>query len=165
MNECLEATYQSTRRLKMFHFDRYQYPDFHDASDPFLVAVCSLEDILDGQLTFSLFDHAEELYKGCLGCIGLLKSWLGEALEKAQGKKITLQILEEAKMCEAHLNQAMEEILAGELYTASLNERNESLWEKFAPKAVKKKQKRTASNKHPFLAKPRVFKKGFSHAK
>tara|TARA_B110000003_G_C16626560_1_gene525090 strand:- start:549 stop:1661 length:1113 start_codon:yes stop_codon:yes gene_type:complete len=160
MHSCLEATSQGTRRLKIIEFPRYQYPDLHDASDPFMISLCSFDDMLCDYLEFSPLDHAEEIYRGCLGCIGILKSWFERSLELAGEKKITLDTFRDSKMKEWHLTKAMGEILDGEAYMSSLVLSNETLWQKFAPRA-KQSKIRNKSNSRPFQAKPRAFKRGF----
>jgi hypothetical protein len=168
MHSCLEATSQGTRRLKIIEFPRYQYPDLHDASDPFIITLCTFDDMLCDDLEFSPLDYAEEIYRGCLGCVGMLKSWFERSLELAGDGKITLEVFRDSKMKDRHLNKAMDEILRGEAYMASLELSDQTLWQKFAPKAevfTAQSKARAKSNRRPFQAKPRAFRKGFAHAK
>lgn len=168
MRACLEATTQGTRRLRIIEFRRYQYPDLHDASDPFMLTLLAFDDILSGDLGFCLLDHVEDIYRGCLGCIGILKSWFENALESAGDEKISFDLFVASKMKERFLVKAMEEIMTGEAYMATLDQTDETLWQKFAPKAknwTKVSSPKKKSALRPFQAKPRAFKKGFHHGK
>jgi hypothetical protein len=160
-----DSTNQGVRRLITEEFRRYDEPDTTDTSDLFLVTLASFNNALDGRLQFDPIDHAEELYLGCLGCVGLLKSWFETALTESEDGKISWELMTKTRMRKKLLSKARDEIFQGEAYMASLDESDESdksLWSQFAPKAMKPK-KRGQANKFPFQANPRAHKKGFNH--
>ena len=111
----------------------------------------------------NLRDWDEYLLRGSLGCIGLLQSWLRDALAIANAtgsKKLTKKHLMEAKLSESDRRIIEEELLEGE---AIMNRMEDEPANKSIRKAVtstssgKKVKKR---KKNPFQKNPRRYPAG-----
>lgn len=159
----IEQTTQGIRRTRIFEFRRYDYPDATDPTDPFIIALLSFCENLEDYLGFDPAEHYDELYMGCLGCIGLLKSWFERALTEAKGDKISLELMRSEQTPNSHLEVGMNEILDGEAHFAGLHKPSDkTLWEEFAPQTSQSPEKKK-KNPDAFKLKPRVFRKGGRH--
>ena len=82
----------------------------------------SLQDRMPLEETPNLLEHAEYIYIGTLGCIGILKNWLTRAFKEAlqEGSKtITIEHLEKHILPVDTLENMLREINEGEkLFTA-----------------------------------------------
>lgn len=66
-------------------------------------------------------DHWPLFYRGCLGCIGVLKDWLIRTISAALRKgdaKLTLERVREQELVEASLADTAADIVAGEQQVA-----------------------------------------------
>jgi hypothetical protein len=159
----IEQTTQGIRRTRIFEFRRYDFPDATDPTDPFIIALLSFCEALERHLGFDPAKHYNEIYKGCLGCIGLLKSWFERALTEAKGDKISLDLMRSEQTPNYHLDLGMNEILDGEAHFAGLHKpSDQTLWEEFAPKTSQAPKGRK-KNPNAFKLKPRTFKRGGRH--
>lgn len=66
-------------------------------------------------------DHWPLFYRGCLGCVGVLKNWLVRTVSAALRKgdtKLTLERVREQELVEASLADMAADIVAGEQQVA-----------------------------------------------
>ena len=102
-------------RKSQIHLPRYYATDHDLAEFGKILATYDLiiADIATDQV---LTQSAEMLYHGSLGCIGLLRNWLGRAVARshATGKQLTPTLLREVMFSKADLAAISEEIYQGE---------------------------------------------------
>lgn len=150
--ELLEALQMSThlvRRTMDTHFRRYR-PDVRED----VVAFDQILSVYSGMLRFdgsaSLRDWNEYLYAGSLGCIGLLQSWIRNALRvvvASKSKTLRLPHFETQRRPDAELQRIDHEIRAGEAMLANTGPSPSEL--DHGPANVKRR------NSRPFRRKPR----------
>jgi AAA domain len=71
---------QLSRRSLDIHFKRYHQDSEQDLRE-FVKVIKSLQNQMPLEETPNLVKHAEYIYIGTLGCIGILKSWMTRAFE------------------------------------------------------------------------------------
>ena len=119
---------QLTRRTRIIHFSRYSWEEVADATNPygqsFRNTVFSLLEKMPVEKEAALMDHMDYFYAKSLGCVGLLKDWLMEALEIAvkQESPLTREILEQTTLPGNDLLTINREIRHGEARLQSVNE-------------------------------------------
>ena len=113
---------QLARRTTDVHFRRYDATRAQDAAD-FQDIVLSFQQHLPLAESPNLVEHWAYLYLRSVGCIGLLKQWLLEALEhavQAGAATLTRADLERAAPPPSKSKKALEEALDGEAALAEL---------------------------------------------
>jgi len=113
---------QLARRTTDVHFRRYDATRAQDAAD-FQDIVLSFQQHLPLAEPPNLLEHWDYLYVHSVGCIGLLKQWLLEALDHAVqvgATTLTRADLERAAPPPSKSKKALEEALDGEAALAEL---------------------------------------------
>ncbi len=116
---------QAARRSTDVHFPRYQlnHPEdctaFQGALLALLKQACQAVSGREAKKTELqlLVDHWPLFYRGCLGCVGVLKDWLVRTVSAALRKgdaKLTLERVREQELVEASLADMAADIVAGE---------------------------------------------------
>ena len=108
---------QACRRSVDIHFRRYHY-DNEDERKQFLKVLQTFQYNLPFPETPNLLAHAEYLYEGCLGCIGVLKDWLYRASATAMEENnatLTLAHLEHHTLSFDKLVRMARELRSGEI--------------------------------------------------
>jgi ABC-type taurine transport system ATPase subunit len=110
------------RRREVVHFSRYVYDRENEEASltefAKVVAVFArdLEAVSDVDL---LTEEVPYLYKGCLGCVGVLRDWLCRAYTAAKETKrgkITKAILEQTMLASSDLLELIKDAKGGEHY-------------------------------------------------
>lgn len=118
---------QLSRRSLDIHFKRYHQESEKDIRE-FVNVIKSLQDRMPLEETPNLLAHAEYIYIGTLGCIGILKNWLTRAFKEAlqEGSKtITIEHLEKHILPVDTLENMLREINEGEkLFKETDSDRN-----------------------------------------
>jgi archaellum biogenesis ATPase FlaH len=152
--ELLHALQLSThllRRKMQIHFRRYRA----DVRDD-VVALDQILAVYSELLRFdgskNLRDWNEYLYGGSFGCIGMLRSWIKDALLLAwtsKAKAIRLEHFEARRRSDVELSRFREEILEGEQMLANSGEADpewapatSSILREKAPRPFRRKPKR-----------------------
>jgi len=145
---------QLARRTEEIHFSRYtgRRSDWRDF-------LATLKDLAE-KASFA-FDPLEEdvarrLYAGCIGCIGLLVSWIAKALERAlsNGRSaVMLDDLEATAMGDGKLGQMLDDALSGEGAMQLIAGDRRGLYEKLGL-TPKRKRQRAANQGRPGQRKP-----------
>ena len=107
---------QLSRRSLVLHFPRY-YADNAEDLKEFRKLVRTLQRHLPLVVEPDLESHADEFYERCLGCTGMLKTWLNRALAAAleqQAKTITRALWQRHAEPRSKLVQMIREIREGE---------------------------------------------------
>jgi hypothetical protein len=116
---------QAARRSTDVHFPRYQLDSPEDCSAfqgallALLKQACRVVSGREAKKTElqTLMDHWPLFYRGCLGCVGVLKDWLictvSAALRKGDAR-LTLERVREQELVEASLADMAADIVAGE---------------------------------------------------
>ena len=120
---------QAARRSTDVHFPRYQLDSAEDCS-AFQGALLALlkqacqavsgREAKKAELQL-LMDHWPLFYRGCLGCVGVLKDWLVRTVSAALRKgdaRLTLERVREQELVEASLADIAADIVAGEQQVA-----------------------------------------------
>ena len=116
---------QAARRSTHVHFPRYQLNNpedcttFQGALLALLKQACQAISGREAKKTElqPLMDHWPLFYRGCLGCVGVLKDWLVRTVSAALRKgdaKLTLERVREQELVEASLLDMVADIIAGE---------------------------------------------------
>jgi hypothetical protein len=107
---------QLARRTRSIHFRRYDYNNPADRQ-----SLINLLGMFESRLPVPagglLVNHADFIYEHCLGCIGVLKSWLMEASIRAVDARrgaLTMADLEATVQTDDALLQMLQEIIEGE---------------------------------------------------
>jgi hypothetical protein len=145
-------------RKSQVHLPRYlTTPDDVAEFGRILAHYDHLVDLEPGCIT--LLDHAQLLYEGSIGCIGLLKKWLlhASALALARSELISLSLLKETRPPDADISAIAREIAQGEQYLekSGIIELPTGKNEDWGSDEVRK-----ANNRRPFQKKPRRLKAG-----
>lgn len=112
----LNLSDQLSRRGKEFHFPRYQFENVEDF-EVFKNVLWSFQNRLPIKEQPDLERHVEFFYERSLGCVGILKDWIGSTLGKAllNGKeKITIEDFNKTALTVNQCLTIAEEILNGE---------------------------------------------------
>jgi hypothetical protein len=120
---------QAARRGTDLHFPRYQLNNpenctaFQGALLALLKQACQAVSGREAKKTElqTLMDHWPLFYRGCLGCVGVLKDWLIRTVSAALRKgdtKLTLDRVREQELVEASLAEMAADIVAGEQLVA-----------------------------------------------
>jgi hypothetical protein len=120
---------QAARRSTDVHFPRYQLNNpedctaFQGALLALLKRACQAVSGREAKKTELqlLMDHWPLFYRGCLGCVGVLKDWLVRTVSAALRKgdaKLTLERVREHELVEASLADMAADIVAGEQQVA-----------------------------------------------
>jgi len=120
---------QAARRSTDVHFPRYQLENPEDCSafQGALLALfkqaCRAVSGREAKKTElqPLMDHWPLFYRGCLGCVGVLKDWLIRTVSAALRKgdtRLTLDRVREQELVEASLADMAADIVAGEQQVA-----------------------------------------------
>ena len=151
--ELLDALQLSThllRRRMQIHFQRYRADVRED-----VIAFDQILNVYSELLRFdgskSLRDWNECLYEGSFGCIGLLRSWIRDALLIAwttKAKTIRLPHFEARRRADSELCRLREEIVEGETMLANSGASSDE-WVSGTPRTQRPKLKR------PFRRKPK----------
>lgn len=123
---------QAARRSTDVHFPRYQLENpkdcaaFQGALLALLKQACLAVAGREAKKTElqTLMDHWPLFYRGCLGCVGVLKNWLVRTASAALRKgdaKLTLERVREQELVEASLADMAADIVAGEQQVALTN--------------------------------------------
>lgn len=116
---------QAARRGTDLHFPRYQLNNpedcaaFQGALLALLKQACRAVSGREAKKTELqlLMDHWPLFYRGCLGCVGVLKDWLIRTVSAALRKgdaKLTLERVREQELVEASLAEMAADIVSGE---------------------------------------------------
>jgi hypothetical protein len=147
---------QLVRRRETLPFHRYRFDpkgaDGLHQLDPFGEAVLAFEKLLRPHIACDFAEIGTRFYVGSIGCVGLLRDWLGRALLRAKGKgcKITTKILDETVLSAKDLTQLLEEATAGEEACEDADADQAGLWDRLGlpvaeapePKKIKGPKKR-----------------------
>ena len=120
---------QAARRSTDVHFPRYQLENPEDCSAfqgallALLKQACWAISGREAKKTElqTLMDHWPLFYRGCLGCIGVLKDWLIRTVSAALRKgdaKLTLERVREQELVETSLADMAADIVSGEQQVA-----------------------------------------------
>lgn len=120
---------QAARRSTDVHFPRYQLDSPEDCSAfqgallALLKQACRVVSGREAKKTElqTLMDHWPLFYRGCLGCVGVLKDWLIRTVSVALRKgdaRLTLERVREQGLVEASLADMAADIVAGEQQVA-----------------------------------------------
>jgi len=144
-------------RKSQIHFPRYRL--LGDDIKIFGELLATYNEVIQfSGPTQSLLDHAELLYSGSLGCIGLLRNWLkrASAFALADGVGISGAYLERTALSDSDLQKIAEEISAGE------QQLNFSVTSMELPAGDQLSQRAPASARKakPFQRKPARYPKG-----
>jgi hypothetical protein len=115
---------QLARRTVNIHFPRYLHTSKRDVRD-FEKTVWNFQKQLPLEKESDLLSQKEELYEGCLGCVGILKNWLYRALVSAlavNSKTLSKYHLEQSRLDDVKLVKILKECLDGE--TKLIDDRN-----------------------------------------
>lgn len=115
--------------LLSVHFPRYQLENPEDCSAfqgallALLKQACLAVSGREAKKTElqTLMDHWPLFYRGCLGCVGVLKGWLIRTVSAALRKgdaRLTLERVREQELVEASLADMAADIVAGEQQVA-----------------------------------------------
>ena len=113
---------QAARRSTDVHFPRYQLEKPEDCSafqGALLKQACLAVSGREAKKTElqTLMDHWPLFYRGCLGCVGVLKDWLIRTVSAALRKgdaRLTLERVREQELIEASLADMAADIVSGE---------------------------------------------------
>jgi AAA domain len=118
---------QLSRRSIDIHFKRYHQDSKKDLRE-FVKVIRSLQNQMPLEETPNLVEHAEYIYIGTLGCIGILKSWMTRAFKEAlkEGSKtVTIEHLEKHILSVSKLEEMLRDINEGEkLFEETDKDRN-----------------------------------------
>lgn len=123
------ASSQAARRSTDVHFSRYQLNNpedctaFQGALLALLKQACLAVSGREAKKTELqlLMDHWPLFYRGCLGCVGVLKDWFIRTVSAALRKgdaKLTLERVREQELVEASLADMAADIVSGEQQVA-----------------------------------------------
>lgn len=111
---------QLSRRSEEIHFGRYHYDDPVEQQQ-FRRVLYTFQGLLPLPDAPDLVGRAEYCYERCLGCVGVLKTWLTQALAAALNEglqTLTPAILERTALPTRHLVQMARELVDGEARVA-----------------------------------------------
>jgi uncharacterized protein (UPF0216 family) len=118
---------QLSHRSLDIHFKRYHQDSEQDFLK-FVKVIKSLQNQMPLEETPNLVEHAEYIYIGTLGCIGILKNWLTKAFKEALNKNattVTIEHLEKHILSVSKLEEMLREINEGEkLFEETASDRN-----------------------------------------
>jgi len=120
---------QAARRSTDVHFPRYRLENPEDCSAfqgallALLKQACLAVSGREAKKTElqTLMDHWPLFYRGCLGCVGVLKDWLIRTVSASLRKgdaRLTLERIREQELVEASLADMAADIVAGEQQVA-----------------------------------------------
>ncbi len=122
--ELLPRSGQLARRMLPIHLARYR-ADIPNDWRTFREVVLTFQQALPFPENGTLMEFVEFLYRGSLGCVGLLKCWLNRALALAiesGSKRITLEHLKATILSKPALDRIEQEIREGERRAADYDE-------------------------------------------
>jgi hypothetical protein len=125
--ELLPRSGQLARRMVPIHLARYR-ADVPEDWRTFREVVLTFQQALPFPEKTSLMEFIEILYRGSLGCVGLLKCWLNRALALAVesgSAAITLQHLKATVLSKPALDRIEKEIQEGEKKAADYDEQGD----------------------------------------
>jgi hypothetical protein len=125
--ELLPRNAQLARRMLSIHLARYRIDDPADWQT-FKEVVFTFERALPFPEPNNLMEFVEVLYRGSLGCVGLLKCWLNRALALAiesGSRGIKLQHLKATVLSKPALDKIEDEIRTGEKKAADYDEQGD----------------------------------------
>ena len=117
----LELSGQVARRFAWVHLPRYRCAVPQEWRD-FQTAIRSFAAEIQPAEVPDLVRHAEMLYRGSVGCVGILKSWLTMAYSqvlRSNGDVLTQAVLQATCLPTSSLRKIMGEIEEGERHWAS----------------------------------------------
>ena len=124
---CYHANAQLARRMLPMHLARYRIDD-PEGWKTFREVVLAFQRALPFPEQNNLMEFDEALYRGSLGCVGLLKCWLNRALalaiESGSGG-IKLQHLKATVLSKPALDKIEDEIRTGEKKAADYDEQGD----------------------------------------
>ena len=127
---------QLLRRCETVPFHRYRFdPNAAEGLqqlDPFGKVVLEFEKRLGAHVGCDFAVEGARLYAGTIGCVGLLRDWLGRALVRAtkRGEKITTKLLDETSLSVRDLKRLLAEATVGEAACEKADEGQAQLWER-----------------------------------
>lgn len=135
------------------HVQRYQLNDGEDHLE-FQSTLLTFQEYLPVFIEYDFVQHAEYLYSGCIGCVGLLKGWLSRALAVAleDGSNILrFKHLQQAILPSAKLEKLIDEIEQGEKVFMQWNNQREHSLKKFQPQQAicSKKSRKGVIERNP----------------
>lgn len=122
--QLLPRSGQLARRMLPVHLARYR-ADNPDDWRTFREVILTFEQALPLSDKPQLLDHAESLFRGSLGCVGLLKCWLNRSLAlviESKSKRMTLEHLRATMLPKPALDRIEQEIREGEKLAADYEE-------------------------------------------
>jgi hypothetical protein len=125
--ELLPRNGQLARRMLPIHLARYRMDD-PDDWQTFQQVVLTFQQALPIPGQNNLMEFVEVLYRGSLGCVGLLKCWLNRALALAiesGSQGIKLQHLKATVLSKPALDKIEDEIRTGEKKAADYDEQGD----------------------------------------
>ncbi len=125
--ELLPRNAQLARRMLPIHLARYRIDDPEDWKT-FREVVLTFQRALPFPEQNNLMEFDEALYRGSLGCVGLLKCWLNRALALAiesESGGIKLQHLKATVLSKPALDKIEDEIRTGEKKAADYDEQGD----------------------------------------
>lgn len=125
--ELLPRSAQLARRMLPIHLARYR-ADIADDWQTFCEVVFTFQQALPFPEKSTLMEYVEFLYRGCLGCVGLLKCWLNRALALAVesgSHEITIKHLKATVLSKPALDQIEKEIQEGEKKAEAYDEQGD----------------------------------------
>jgi GTPase SAR1 family protein len=126
--ELLPRSGQLARRMLPIHLARYR-ADVPDDWRTFCEVVLTFQQALPFPEKTTIIEFVEFLYRGSLGCVGLLKCWLNRALALAiesGSKQITLEHLKATILSKPALDRIEEEIRNGEKKASDYDEQGDA---------------------------------------
>ena len=109
------ASEQVARRALVVHFAPYASPKDEHFQRVFGEFVAGLPFAEPKQSWLELSSHIPDVFLGCVGCVGLLKDWLGRALQRVLengGNRLDWPIMDETCLSALALTAIAEEIWA-----------------------------------------------------
>ena len=107
---------QIARRAKILHYSRYHWNHPKENAE-FQIALNGFANHLPLDVRPDLIEDCEYLFRGCLGCIGLLQEWLLRALDEAMeenAEKLTIDHLKRTRLDNDSLRRLEKEAADGE---------------------------------------------------
>jgi energy-coupling factor transporter ATP-binding protein EcfA2 len=111
---------QMARRIASVHLPRYRCDEPTEWRD-FQTAIRSFESEMQLPIAPDLVRSSQMLYRGSVGCVGILKSWLTGAYRKvlrSGGSALTKEVLQSTCLPTSSLRKITQEIVEGERHWA-----------------------------------------------
>lgn len=152
---------QLARRSKVIHLPRYRL-DKDDEVEMFQSIIATFEEHLPLEEKAGLVDNWEDIYVRCAGCVGILKTWMHNALSIALQRglpAVEYKLMEQHSLSSKQLQKIAEEINFGErklLDSAAGYQKAKTLLLRDPAKPVAEESSKLASAPKPKRAKKRV---------